>query len=943
MSAPSQPRLVLIDGHGVIHRSFHAFEKAQPLTLKTTGEVVSAVYGFAGTLLSVLQELQPTHVVVALDVGKVTFRHQIAPTYKEHRVAMPDELRSQMARCRQVIETFAIPIYELEGYEADDLLGTLSLQAAEIGIDTFLVSMDSDIAQLVRPGVHLWMYRPYQRDSVVYLTPEDVKSRYGVLPQQIPDLKALKGDVSDNISGVPGVGDKTAVKLIEQFGSVEDLLSRLDEVQPPRLQQAIRDGQEQLRQSKRLATIDCNAPVALDLDAADFYAHYQPARVIDLFRELEFRTLIPRLPDADGRRAPAAVPAAPAGAPAQQRFSLVRTEEELEALASRIAAAKTMVLDTETTDRDAMSASLVGITVGLTEGEAFYIPIGHAQRLGEDAQLPLASVLRRLGPLLEDPAIAIIGHNLKPDVIAFANQGLWPTGLVFDTMIATYLLGEGGGAGRPEEGTLSLTWLASRHLGLDVPERSTLLGAAGTRKASRLTMDQIDPNAAAAVACAGVDAVRRLRDALAPRLDSQGMRRLFDEIEMPLVPVLARIEINGVAIDTGALREMSESLAMEIRRVEEEIYASVGHQFNIGSPVQLSQILFEELRLPKTRRLKTGAYSTDVQSLETLRGLHPIIDYIYEYRELTKLKSTYLDTLPGLVNPRTNRIHTDFNQTGAATGRLSSSNPNLQNIPVRTKLGEQIRRAFIARDVGPYPSLLSADYSQIELRIMAHITGDPALVEAFRRDEDIHASTAAQVFGLPLSEVTPIMRRRAKVFNFGVLYGLSEYGLSVREKIPREEAAAFIRTYFDKYPGIQRYIQETVQRVREVGYAETLFGRRRYIPEINSPNFNVRSAAERAAVNMPVQGTAADIIKIAMNRLDAEMQRRKMRSLMTLQVHDELIFECPADELDEMRRLCLDIMPRSLEMAVPLKVDTKVGRNWGEMEYGEFSGVEEMV
>jgi DNA polymerase-1 len=427
----------------------------------------------------------------------------------------------------------------------------------------------------------------------------------------------------------------------------------------------------------------------------------------------------------------------------------------------------------------------------------------------------------------------------------------------------------------------------------------------------------------------------RLRTALEPDLESKGLRKLFDEMEMPLVSVLAHIELNGVAIDTGALHEMSESLATDIRRIEEDIYASVGHEFNIGSPLQLSQILFEELHLPKTRRLKTGAYSTDAQSLEGLRGLHDIVALIYEYRELTKLKSTYLDTLPFLVHPRTHRIHTDFNQTGAATGRVSSSTPNLQNIPVRTALGEQIRRAFIARDAVPDPMLISADYSQIELRITAHMTGDPALVEAFERDEDIHASTASQVFGVPLDEVTPAMRRRAKVFNFGVLYGLSEFGLSVREKIPREEAAAFIQTYFAKYPGMQQYMSETVQKVRDLGYAETLFGRRRYFPEINSTNFNVRNAAERAAINMPVQGTAADIIKVAMNRLDAELRRRGLRSMLILQVHDELIFECPGDEIEEIRGLCIDIMPASLEMRVPLKVDTKVGRSWGEMQYGE--------
>ncbi len=917
----------------------------EPLRVAATGELVGAPFGFANTFLAMFGELKPTHIAVALDMAGPTFRHEITETYKATRVPMPDEEREefgrQLRRCRQLIDTFGIPMYEIEGYEADDILGTLSVQAAEREIDTHLVSMDSDIAQLVRPGVHLWMYRPYQRDSVIYKTEDDVVERYGVRPEQMPDLKALKGDVSDNIAGVPGIGDKTAIRLVQEFGSIEQLLERIVDVQPAKTQASIRDNADQLRQSKHLATIDCAVPVTLDLDESDFYAHYDPERVRELFREMEFRTLIARLPASVGGAAAVTAPAA-REAPAEQRYTVVRTEEELEGLVRRIAQSKALVLDAEATGRDAMRADLVGLSVGLGGGEAYYVPFGHAPRLGDgdSSQLAPEAVLRHLAPLIEDEAIKVSGHNLKFDVVALANRGVWPRGIDFDTMIAAYLLGEGGGAGRPEEGNLALNWLVSRRFGVELPDRGALLGR-GNRKSAQLTMDQVDVEAAAACACAGVDATARLRDALQPELEEKAMRRLFHEIEMPLVSVLARMELNGIAIDTGALREMSESLAMEVRRVEEEIYASVGHEFNIGSPIQLSQILFEELHLPRTRRLKTGAYSTDAQSLEGLRGLHEIVDHIYEYRELTKLKSTYLDTLPYLVNPRTNRLHTDFNQTGAATGRLSSSNPNVQNIPVRTKLGEQIRRAFIARDAGPDPQLLSADYSQIELRIMAHITGDPALVEAFRRDEDIHAATASQVFGVALGEVTPEMRRRAKVFNFGVLYGLSEFGLSVREKISREEAATFIRTYFEKYPGIQRYVSETVQRVRECGYAETLFGRRRYIPEIHSPNFNVRAAAERAAINMPVQGTAADIIKIAMNQLDAEMQHRQMRSLMTLQVHDELIFECPGDELEEMRRLALDIMPRPIDMEVPLKIDTKVGRNWGEMQYGEAVGVEE--
>ena len=945
MSPTTERRLVLIDGHSIIHRSFHAMKMAkEPLKLRSTGELIGAPFGFANTFLHMFGELTPTHVIVTLDTAGPTFRHEITDTYKATRVAMPQEEREefsrQMKRSRQVIETFGIPIYELEGYEADDLMGALSVQAAKEGIDTFLVSMDSDIAQLVTPEVHLWMYRPYQRDSVIYTKPEDVLERYGVLPEQIADLKALKGDTSDNIPGIPGVGEKTAVKLVQQFGSVEAMLDNVDAIEQPKLQAAVRDAADQIRQSKRLAIIDVEAPVTLDLPAADFYAHYDRSHVSKFFQEMEFRTLLSRLPEPTGR---VAVPVDGDGAaPAETRVSLVDSEEALDKLVDRIAKQKSLVLDTETTTREAMRADLVGLSVALGDGEAYYIPTGHALRLDGNGQLPIDLVLAKLAPLIEDSAIEKTGHYLKYDEVVLARHGVKAQGIAFDTMIAAHLLGEGGGAGRPEEGSLALGWLGARRLGIELQDRNALLNPSNKRSAT-ITWDQVDINAAGQCAGACADAIARLRAVLEPELDEKGMRRLFDEVEMPLVSVLARMELNGVAVDTGALREMSESLTMEIRRIEEDIYASVGHDFNIGSPIQLSQILFEELHLPKTRRLKTGAYSTDQQSLEGLRGLHEIVDHIYAYRELTKLKSTYLDTLPYLVHPQTRRIHTEFNQTGAATGRLASSNPNLMNIPVRTELGEHIRRAFIARDVGPDPMLLAADYSQIELRIVAHMTEDSGLVEAFLNDDDIHAATAARVFNVPIEDVTANMRRRAKVFNFGVLYGLSDYGLSVREKISREEAGEFIRTYFEKYPGMQRYTSETIQRVREYGYVETLFGRRRYIPEIHSTNFNVRNAAERAAVNMPVQGTAADIIKIAMNRLDAEMQRRKMRSLMILQVHDELIFECPGEELEDMRRLCLEIMPKSLDMKVPLKVDTKTGRNWGEMQYGEATGVEEFA
>jgi DNA polymerase-1 len=936
--APETParRLVLIDGHSIIHRSFHAMKQlAEPLRVRATGELVGAPFGFANTFLAMFGELKPTHVIVTLDSAGPTFRHEITDTYKATRVPMAaeerEEFNRQMKRCREVIEAFGMPIYELPGFEADDLMGTISTQAAAERIDTYLVSMDSDIAQLVGGDVHLWMYRPYQRDSVIFKDAADVKGRYGVLPEQMTDLKALKGDTSDNIAGIPGVGDKTAIKLVDQFGSVESMLEHVDEVKPPKIQGLVQQYADQLRQSKRLATIDCAAPVTLDVEAADFYAHYDPARLQELFRELEFRTLIPRLPTKEGGAAATSVQPELS----EQKFVTVRDEKQLDKIVAAIKKQGWFVLDIEAVTREAMTTDIAGLSLALGGGEAYYVPVGHAPRLEDGPpQLPVAVVLEKLAPIISSPGVKITGHNCKFDIVVLANHGIVVKGVEFDTMIAAFLVGEGGGAGRPEEGNLALGWLYQRRFGSELPDRGPLLGQGG-KKSAQITIEQAAIDDVAAVVCAGVDAIARLRAVLEPEVGEKGMDRLFNEIEMPLVSVLATMEAHGIAIDTGVLHEMAEVMSGEIHRLEDEIYKSVGHEFNIGSPVQLSQILFEEIGLPKTRRLKTGAHATDKDSLEGLRGVHPIVDLIFEYRELTKLKSTYLDPLPFLVNPRTKRIHTEYNQTGAATGRLSSSNPNVQNIPVRGETGAQVRRAFIARDVGKNPQLLSADYSQIELRIMAHITNDPGLVSAFENDEDIHASTASQVFGVPIGEVTTDMRRRAKVFNFGVLYGLSAYGLAMRERIPQEDAATFIRTYFEKYPGIQQYVSETVAQVRRDGYAETLFGRRRYIPEIHAGNFNVRNAAERAAINMPVQGTAADIIKMAMNRLDEEMRRRKLVSWMILQVHDELIFECPGTEVEEMRALCLEIMPQSLEMKVPLKIDTKVGRSWGEMQYGD--------
>ena len=894
--------------------------------MRKTGEVVTAVFGFANTLLTVQEELQPTHIAVALDPPGPTFRHEMDETYKAHRPEVPEDLVAQFGRVRELIEAFNIPIYMVDGFEADDVLGTLAKQAEEAGVETYLVTLDSDMIQLIRDDVKVFMMRPYQRDTVIYDT-ESAKERYQIEPHQMADLKGLKGDTSDNISGVPGVGDKTAVKLIQQFESVDNLYRRLDEVTPEKLRENLRQHEAEARHSKDMATIHVEVPVTLDLDACHVQ-HYDREQVAELFKELEFRSLTNRLPESQTSSGESR--AAQAVTIEGQEYLTVYTEEELDDLMQRLASAKTIAFDTETTAPNALRSSLVGVSLSWAPGQAAYVPIGHRRGLGDREQLAVETALRKLAPVLEDERLEKVGHNAKFDMEVLANCGVEVRGVAFDTMIAAYLLGEGGDSNRPGGGSLGLKWLASKRLNVEMTAISDLIGTG----AKQITMADVSVEQASPYACADADMTGRLRPTFEAELKEQGLWPLFSEIEMPLVPVLQRMEQAGVAIDADSLRKMSRSMGEQIAQLEQAAYDSVGHQFNLASPQQLSRLFFEELGMPKTRRTKQG-YTTDATALEGLRGVHDVIDLLLEWRQLSKLKSTYIDALPALVHPKTSRIHSNFNQTVAATGRLSSQDPNLQNIPVRTELGNAIRRCFVARDFGPKPVLLAADYSQIELRILAHLSQDPGLIEAFEKDEDVHAATASQVFGVPIDEVSSDQRRRAKVFNFGVLYGLSEFGLSTREGISREAAAAFIETYFASYPKVQEWRESVIEGCRERGYAETLVGRKRLIPEIKSSNFQVRAAAERVAVNMPVQGTASDIIKIAMNRIDAEMLERNMTTKMILQVHDELIFEGPAKERDAVQELVLRIMPQSLELVVALKVDIKVGTNWGELEQVE--------
>ncbi len=908
-----KPLLVLFDGNALVHRAFHAFEATKPLTISKTGEVVSAVYGFALILLKTISELKPTHCAIAFDTKAPTFRHQFFDQYKAHRPPTPDELANQLGRVKQLVAAFPIPIVELDGYEADDILGALSHQSGQQDIDTVIVTGDADTMQLVSPRVTVLYPKPRKSFSDTTLYDEDaVSQKYGVKPEQIADLKGLVGDPSDNIPGVSGIGPKTAAELLRRFDSVEGIYEHINEVAPARIQTLLRENEAIARQSKQLATIDIQTPVTLNLDGCHF-SQYDRQRVADLFRELEFFSLLPRLPEVAEATLFTATQIKPEPPP-RRDYRIVNTTPDLDDLLSRLSTARPFAFDLETTSLDVMSAQLVGISLSPAPGEAYYIPVGHVG-LGQMEQLPMQQVLDRLKPPLEDVRLAKWAHNSKYDMTVLAENGVTVNNLAFDTMLAAYLLGES---------SLGLKALAFNKLGIEMTPIAALIGS-GTKA---IPMSQVEINRAADYACADADMTEQLAELFAPEIKRQGLWELFAEVEMPLVPVLIHMERSGVALDTELMRQMAHQLGEQILKLEGEIYKNVGHQFNINSPQQLGLVLFQEIKLAPAKKTKSG-YSTGAAVLEELRGTHPIIELILEYRQLTKLKSTYIDTLPGLINHRTGRVHTSFNQTRTATGRLSSSNPNLQNIPVRGELGKKLRNAFIAPSGS---SLISGDYSQIDLRALAHLSQDKSLLDAFQRDEDIHTATAVRLFNVDASKVTPDMRRLAKTVNFGVIYGMSEYGLEQATELSREEAAKFIASYFETYPGIQQYIESTKKQVREKGYVQTILGRRRAIPEINSANRQIREAAERMAINMPVQGTSADIIKVAMIKLYDEMKQRKLNSKMLLQVHDELIFEVPDEEQAEIRRLVPEIMSTALKLSVPLKVDIKTGHNWGEME-----------
>ncbi len=928
----TQPRLVLLDGHALAYRAYFAL----PPNLSTRdGELTSGTFGFASMLLKVLQEFKPDYIAVTFDTGR-TFRHDLSAEYKATRAKMPDELAIQMSRIKELVSAFNIPVFELEGYEADDVLGTLSRQAAEQGIETIIVTGDTDAFQLI--DEHTKVYTSGRQFSDTKLYDEAaVMERYGLKPAQLVDFKSLTGDKSDNIPGVAGIGEKTAAQLLQKYGTLEGIYAHLDEIENKRVRQALEQGREAAFQSRKLVQIVRDAPVKLDLKACRV-SNYNRDKVVALFRDLEFRTLLSRLP---GEQPPEPRPAmaqqmslfdtaeptatiqplAEPKPPLTGDYRAVDTPEALRDLAEQLRKAAHLAVDVETSSTDAMTAELIGIALSDRQGVGYYVPVGHKSAAAHNVRL--ADVRKTLGPILADPAVPKYTHNGKFDLMVLQNHGMGLSPIVFDTMIAEWLID-------PASRNLGLKNLAWARLRVDMTPIADLIG---TGK-GQVSIGTVSVERVAQYAGADADMTLRLVRVLEPELRSRELWWLFEEVEMPLVPVLARMEQNGVALDLALLAQMSWDLAQRLGALEKEIYEWVGYEFNINSTQQLSDALFGKLGLPANglRKTSSGSYSTAVDTLEALKDKHPVVGLILEHRQLSKIKSTYVDALPKLVNPKTGRVHTSYNQTGTVTGRLSSSDPNLQNIPIRTEIGRRVRNAFIAE---PGWLLVKADYSQVELRILAHVSQDPAMLEAFARGEDIHATTAAAVYGVPLSEVTPELRRVAKTANFAVTYGVTGYGLAQSTGMAQEEAEQFIRNYFARFPKVKEYLDRTKKMAAERGWVETLLGRRRYFPELKSTapmHAQARAAAERMAINMPIQGTAADIIKIAMVRLQRALDARGLKAKLILQVHDELVLECPEAELEEVSALVKSTMEGALQLDAPLKVDIKHGRNWGEME-----------
>ena len=923
-------KLFLLDAYALIYRAYYALIKSPRINSK--GFNTSAILGFVNTLEDVLKKESPTHIGVAFDPSGPTFRHEAYKEYKAQREETPEAIRLSVPIIKDIIRAYKIPILEVPGYEADDVIGTLATEAGKRGITTYMMTPDKDYGQLVSENV--FMYRPKYGDKEFDIMGiEEVKAKFNIeSTSQVIDMLGLMGDSSDNIPGCPGVGEKTAQKLISEFGSIENLLEHTDQLKGA-IKTKVESNVEKIKFSKFLATIKTDVPIELDMDSLKRETPDEE-KLRSIFEELEFRTLLERVFKSDKK--PAAKPApekqalqgdlfgffADDNTEEQKNSSLKRledtdydyqlidTEDKINDFLRIILTKEIISLDTETTGTDAMSAELVGMSFSYKEKQAFYVPVPQDR---EEAQ----KIVDKFKPVFENEKSIKVGQNIKYDMIVLANYGVSIKGQMFDTMIAHYVL-------QPELHH-GMDYLAEVYLKYDTIKIEELIGAKGKNQRN---MRDLSPTDIYKYACEDADVTLKLKNILEKELETNGVKELFEEIEMPLVPVLAYIERNGVRIDTEALKETSRHFTIRTREIEEEIYKLAGMEFNVSSPKQVGEVLFDRLKIvEKAKKTKTGQYVTSEEVLESLKGKHQIVEKILDYRGLKKLLSTYIDALPELINPKTGRIHTSFNQTVTATGRLSSSNPNLQNIPVRDDDGKEIRKAFIPDDGCEF---FSADYSQIELRIMAHLSEDDNMIEAFREEQDIHAATAAKIYKINMDEVTREQRSKAKTANFGIIYGISVFGLAERLNVDRKEAKELIDGYFENYPKVKAYMDESIRSARDKGYIETIFKRKRYLPDINSRNAVVRGYAERNAINAPIQGSAADIIKVAMIRIYKRFMDEGIKSKMILQVHDELNFSVLREEKEKVQQIVISEMEAAYKMKVPLLADCGWGQNWLE-------------
>jgi DNA polymerase-1 len=916
------PKIYLLDGHALAYRAYFALTAAGTQAsrwITAQGEPTAGTYGFTSILLSLLEKDKPQYLAVAFDTGR-TFRDDLYPEYKATRAKMPEDLRPQIDRIREVVRAFRIPVLEAEGFEADDVLGTVARQAATEGTDTLILSGDRDLLQLIDDKVSVRLPGRSLSDSTDYDAARFTEE-WGFPPLQLIDYKALVGDKSDNIPGVPGVGEKTATGLLQQYGSLDSIYENLENI-PARYRAKLEAGRESALLSRNLATIRTNAPVHIALEACRA-GQYVRAEVAALFQTLEFRTLLSRLPAPEASGVQLGMFAEARPRPEPGRWHLIDDEEKLAALVEKISSAPVLALDTETTSTDPMRAELVGMSFSIAEGEGFYLPLRHA----DGPNLDLGAVKRGLGAILADPRIPKAGHNIKYDLTILARAGLPISAPAFDTMIAEWLC-------NPASRSLGLKDLGFVRLGVEMTPIAALIG----KGAKQITMDRVPATQAAPYAAADADVTLRLVAPLRKELEERSQTKMFEEMEMPLIPVLAAMEQEGIALDLSYLSKLGDDFQTELRKIETDVQALVGRPLNLNSTQQLADALFGQLQLQppdKTRKTAAGKYSTAADVLDSMVGQHPVVEMIRRHRELSKLLSTYVISLHDEINPVTGRVHTSYNQTGTVTGRVSSSDPNLQNIPTRTEEGRRIRRAFIGSSGR---RLLAIDYSQIELRLAAHMAKDPGMTEAFRRGEDIHAATAAAVYGVPLTEVTPAMRRHAKAVNFGLLYGQTAFGLTRSTEMTLAESTKFIETYFERFSGIRDFVENTKRLAARQGFVETMLGRRRYFPELSPTarlDVNARNRAEREAINAPVQGSAADIMKIAMIRLPDVLAQAGLDARMILQVHDELVFDCPVPEIPRAARIVRQIMEGVLLLSVPLIADAKQGENWEEMQIVE--------